>query len=65
MLPSELNNRGWENWENRFETYVVGGHWVCSYQAGDMMATRTKAVTEADARAKMLLYLLENNLITL
>ncbi len=41
------------------------GLWCCTYVSEDGRSHKEGADTEADARAKMLVYLLENKLITL
>lgn len=51
MLPKQY--RSWKSGDDK--------EWICDTWA----STVQRAETEADARAKMLVYLLENNLITL
>ena len=53
MLSTKENN-------NQIRTAFAINQWVCDYET-----YRTFGDTEADARASMLIYLLENNLITL
>ena len=57
MLPSNIS------------CYKTGGdNWVCNPLEGaipDTLSEQIWGITEADARAKCLIYLLENNLITL
>lgn len=43
-----------------FQSFDVDGMWCCWHRSTNFIAD-----TEADARAKMLIYLLENKLITL
>lgn len=40
------------------------GEWCCTYESTDGRVHKESADNEADARAKMLIYLVENNLIT-
>lgn len=69
MLPESLNGQGWLSIRQGGED----GGWGASYghlsRRGDGSVwepTKTmEADTEADARAKMLIYLLENGLLTL
>jgi hypothetical protein len=65
MLPVGLNKGGWENWNNQLLITRLKGGWQFEYTSGDAMATGVKcrAKTEADARAKCLIYLRKNNLI--
>lgn len=44
---------------------IYGGYWVCGIWNVQEEQELQKARTEADARAKMLIYLLENNLINI
>ena len=68
MLPEEI----WDEEDNGFDflcTYPIGAHWACSYRRynGDSSWSSTyveKARSEADARAKMLIYLIEQGQIT-
>lgn len=53
MLPHMINTyKGNREWK-----------WECSYNSGNDYHSKSGAETEADARAKMLIYLLENKLI--
>lgn len=70
MLPEEISDEG-ENdvsWHHLY-TYPTGAHWCCSYRFhngadGTWSTTYVeKARAEADARAKMLIYLIETNLV--
>lgn len=64
LLPTFIDIEGF----NRvFETWKEPQGWQCAYKhhSGDGDYALMEALTEADARAKMLIYLLENNLITL
>lgn len=54
--------------EIRLDCRKAHSGWCCYYRElanEERIFTATDAYTEADARAKMLIYLLENNLITL
>ena len=72
MLPNEINipskngkPRSYNHWL-RFGRYrvLVNAFW-CAYPGGTARTNlEERANTEADARAKMLIYLLENNLIS-
>ena len=66
MLPFELEGA---HWIYDLESKKEGGQWVIGYlnSGGDALNDKGffSADTEADARAKMLIYLLENKLITL
>jgi len=53
MLSTKENN-------NMIRTVMAFTAWVCDYETH-----RTSGDTEADARAKMLIYLIENGLVTL
>lgn len=70
MLPEELRDEE-DDSLHHLRSYPIGAHWACAYvfHNGDDGTWSTtyveKARTEADARAKMLIYLLENNVITL
>lgn len=47
-----------------FSSCKINGKWVVqSFNEYDDIDRKTKADTEADARAKMLIYLLENGLL--
>ena len=59
MLPDDLNLNGVFGWHSFKEV----GRWRCAYRYH--MNSMQEAGTEADARAKMLIYLLENKLIDL
>lgn len=69
MLPEEIPDEPEGTWHH-LRTYPVGAHWACAYvyhngEDGTWSTTYVeKARNEADARAKMLIYLIENNLIT-
>lgn len=45
-------------------TWKTGQEWAFAYTYGQTSIYVETALTEADARAKMLIYLIENNLIT-
>ena len=72
MLPDEINipaktgkPRAYNHWL-RFGRYRVAGEacW-CAYPGGTARTNlETRANTEADARAKMLIYLFENHLLS-
>ena len=64
MLPEEISDmREQEYWVNM--SRGMGGCWVAGYRKNGTEGVYFlhSAETEADARAKMLIYLLENNLI--
>jgi hypothetical protein len=72
MLPDEINipskngkPRVHNHWL-RFGRYrVAGNRFWCAYPGGNARANlEERASTEADARAKILIYLLENNLLS-
>jgi hypothetical protein len=72
MLPDDINvpskngkPRSHNHWL-RFGRYRVSVHrFWCAYPGGNARTNlEERANTEADARAKMLIYLLENNLIS-
>ena len=72
MLPNEINipskngkPRSYNHWL-RFGRYRVSGNaFWCAYPGGTARTNlEERANTEADARAKMLIYLLENNLLS-
>lgn len=68
LLPDELWDEEDGGWDNLC-SYPNGSHWCCAYRRyyGDDGTWSTtfveKAKTEADARAKMLVYLIENGLV--
>ena len=66
MLPNSLDKKKWKKWNNNLLISKYENGWIFEYVAGDCFGegVKCKAKTEADARAKMLIYLLENNLIT-
>ena len=67
-LPDELYDEADGKWDNLL-TYPNGSHWCCAYRRyyeedGTWDTAYVElARTEADARANMLIYLLENNLM--
>jgi hypothetical protein len=73
MLPSSIKH-GKPAWDEPhqlfFETYNIVGEWTVAYYGNDVTKSagsifnHNEHGTEADARAKMLIYLLENKLIT-
>lgn len=73
MLPADY--RGYESFNGEmteydtegmaFKTYKIKDKWICEAFEEDIDIEETEADTEADARAKMLIYLLDNKLITL
>lgn len=62
MLPEYIKTEKWGIINIRI-THVL--NWHVSYYSGDEKILVTGDFTEADARAKMLVYLLENKLITI
>lgn len=69
MLPEEiLDEEEPVSWHHLY-TYPTGAHWCCSYrfhngEDGTWSTTYVEqARTEANARAKMLIYLIENKLV--
>lgn len=56
MLPEYVN-------ENQFNSWKIENQWHITYSTREKWWHREVSETEADARAKMLIYLLENNLI--
>ena len=65
MLPAEMTDTGESN-SYSMTTVNCDGFWVVAYEvAGMKISEQMEAETEADARAKMLIYLLENKLYRL
>lgn len=69
MLPMSVE-AGKPDWEMPHTLYFNSGRlsdeWeVCYSNGGSVMNHKERANTEADARAKMLVYLLDNHLVTL
>jgi hypothetical protein len=68
LLPDELWDEEDDGWDNLC-TYPNGSHWCCAYRRyyGDDGTWSTtyveKANTEAAARAKMLVYLIDSGLV--
>lgn len=60
MLPNPLHYKGKRIF---FGSEKVGGYWECGSEG--MLEHTFEAKVEADARAKMLIYLLENKLLNL
>lgn len=69
MLPIIINNENNDYFFKCWKITINGGtYWSCFYETNTWSNTvliRFEADTEADARCLMLIYLLENNLITL
>lgn len=64
MIPMELKNRNGKCDGGYFETYrMTFKKWIVEYCQGKKVVAHIMGDTEADARAKMLIYLLENNLL--
>ena len=62
MLPHRVQSAEGGCFFPSYTTKDSDGRWLVSYHR---LLASIEAETEADARAKMLIYLLENNLITL
>lgn len=68
ILPLTINKVGLPitgmPWRLCCERYPDSQDWVCSYRSGKLTTSDQWSLSEADARAKMIIYLLENKLIT-
>jgi hypothetical protein len=64
MLPMEIKNRNGKYDGKYFETTRIAfKNWTVSYTQGKKLIVQVLGKTEADARAKMLIHLIENNLL--
>lgn len=66
-LGEMLRTCHFSNWNTHWQEYGDGEHWLGELRIGttddgQLIREWTHAETEADARAKMLIYLLENKL---
>lgn len=65
LLPMEIKDLNGKSGGIYFETTRIAfSSWIVEYLKGKKLIYIQKGDTEADARAKMLIYLIENNLIT-
>ena len=65
MLPAVLDEEGTDSWLyiQKLEDVVLGGGWRVSYMDDEEVEHHIESKTEADARANMLVWLVEKHFI--